>query len=524
MTVVVISICILGGFLASDKVIAILKARPTLGLSGESIDEYYDVRFLLPKRENAGLATDLRSTFFDNDEWTQYLIVPNDLKVTNLIVYCQDSGGNYLNRYVIDFTKTPEYSVGKRKLILKRTNLPILSIVIDSESPSFADLVASKKDVECFGELALSVDKDLAHKNHWIEEVHSKDVSKSTLGSMTLRGRGNSSWDFPQKKSFTVEFEKATYILGLGKHKKWSLIANAMDQSLLNNEVFLQMASDMGVAYEPKCEQVTLYVDGFYQGVYLLTTKVSVDKDRVDLKKGDYFINWGGTGAEQPLFYDSTTWLDDGSDYPDPFVELEWPENATKAQQDEIQGIVQRFISTIEDTSDTHYTDLLDLDSMVRYYWAQEICMNYDAAFRSTYSYYKANTGKLYMGPVWDLDLCLGWNADKCGADYRIPEGWKLRGSSWYVPLFEREDFRKAAADAYWNGGVRDAMYAALANYETRIRELENDGDLNYRYWRSDVPNLGIIWGDIYKTQAMGRLQFFKDRVRWIDATMQSER
>lgn len=524
MLVIIISVMALGLIVYLERKSEASKERPTFDVSSEELDTMLGVRFVLFKDENRGIDNDVYSSIFREDELHHYLIVPEDAAAFSMVCYALDEYGNLLNRYVIDFSESDEYMVGLRTIHLVRTKLPIIAIDISEDSPSFEELLASDKDVECFGDLTLSVDKELAHKNSWIEEIHSKDSSKSTLGSMILKGRGNASWYFSPKKSFSIVFEKATYMLDLGKHKKWNLISNAQDKSLLNNEIFLDLSRNCGVQYESGCEQVTLFVNGIYQGVYLLTSKVSVDKDRVDLEKDDYFFCFGATNAEQPLFYESNTWIDDGGAYSEPFANLEWPKAASEQQLTEAREIVQRFIGSMEDTDDTTYSEYVDIDSMARYYWAQEISMNYDAIFRSTYSYYKADDGKMYMGPVWDLDLSNGWNADKAGSVYTEPEGWKLRNQSWYAPLFEREDFRNLIADVYINGGVREAMFKALKDYEERMSEMAVDGELNYQRWYSDVPNLGIKYGDSYEEQTKGCLDFFRRRVEWIDLQMYNKR
>lgn len=518
VSVIVLSVLALGLILYGDKRVEASKERPTFNISSDELDTMLGVRFVAVADENRGLSGDVRSTIFREDELQHYLIVPDEVSFSHLVVYAVDEFGSLLNRYVIDFSERDEYQVGLRTIHIVRTELPIISINVDENSPSFEALLASNKDVECYGNLTLSVNKSLAHINHWIEEIHSKDATKSTLGSVTLKGRGNASWYFSPKKSFTIVFEKATYMLGLGKNKKWNLISNSQDKSLLNNEIFLNMSRDCGIKYEPGCEQVTLFVNGEYQGVYLLTSKVNVDKRRVDLERDDLFLCWGATTAEQPLFYDSDTWLYDGSAFEEPFVNLEWPKDASEEKMNEAQRIVQRFISSIEDPTDSTYTEYADIDSMARYYWAQEISMNYDAIFRSTYSYYKADDGKIYMGPVWDLDLCNGWNGDKAGSYYNNPEGWKLRTQSWYAPLFEREDFRQKVTEVYYDGGVRDAMFKALNSYEERMNDMAVDGELNYQKWYSDTPDLALLYGDSYAEQVAGCYDFFKRRVEWIDA------
>ena len=100
------------------------------------------------------------------------------------------------------------------------------------------------------------------------------------------------------------------------------------------------------------------------------------------------------------------------------------------------------------------------------------------------------------MGPVWDLDIAMGWNADKFGADFTTPQGWKVRNMSFYACLFEHEDFVRAVCDMYWNGGVREAMYDALERYKLRYGEMAEDGRLNYRRWQADWPALALRMGE----------------------------
>jgi len=497
-------------------------AMPSYNVSIEEMDQIPNVRFFLPKDENHGMSSDIWATLFNEDELNQYLILPADAPST-LVIYSVEASGAVLNRLEIVRTEEDTYQIGLRNLYVVETELPIVSIRIDEDSPSFEDLLASDKDVECYGDLILTADKSLASKNHWIEKVVSTDKSKKTPGSVTLKGRGNTTWDFSPKKSFTIVFEKSTYMLNLGKNKRWNLISNSQDKSLLKNEVFLEMARNLGIEYEPNVQQVTLYVNGDYQGVYLLTDKVSVDKNRVNLKKGDYFVNWGGSNALQPLFYESSTWFDDGSDYREPYANLEWPEDASDSKKEEARQLVQHFISALENPEDDTYTEICDLDSMVKYYWVQEISMNYDAAFRSTYSYYRKDTGKFYMGPVWDMDLSIGLNGEKVVSDFTDPESFKIRYMSWYRPLFEREDFRKAVVEAYFTGGVREEMFATLKRFKEKGADMAIDGDLNYRKWRADWPALEIRYGDSYEERVSGYYEFFKARVEWIDAEMQKE-
>ncbi|MBR6452906.1 MAG: CotH kinase family protein [Lachnospiraceae bacterium] len=518
---IALSLLVLAALFAMDETAYGRHEKKTLGMSVEELDVTPGIRMFVPEDENAGLPCDLYATLFNEDESIQYLVVPDDLDASKLVCYAESAAGDFCNRFVLDFSDTDTCTVGLRQVILKRTHLPILSVSIDPYSPTLEELCASNKDVECYGSAKLSVTKEAAHANGWIEEIESRDGLKETPGSVTLRGRGNTSWDFAKKKSYTLVFDKAVYMLDLGKNKKWNLVANAFDQTLLRNEVLLEMAGDMGVPYEPKCEQVSLFIDGHYQGAYLLTTKVNVDKDRVALKKGDFLLNWGGTDEEQPIYYTCPAWEGKNDDYRADFMELEWPKNDSEEDLKEKQVLVQELVDAITDPSDPHLWDILDLESTARYYWAQEISMNFDADFRSTYLYYKADSGKFYFGPVWDLDLALGWNADKFGGAYMTPEGFPVRMASWYADLFKRPEFKACCEDLYRTGGIREAMYDAIDRFEARISEMAEDGDLDHRTWQGNDPVLGIKYGDTYEAQAQGTLQFFKDRAAWIDRELE---
>ena len=50
----------------------------------------------------------------------------------------------------------------------------------------------------------------------------------------SVRGRGNTTWTWP-KKPYLIKFDKKQSIFGLPKHKRWILLANFMDRTLMRN-------------------------------------------------------------------------------------------------------------------------------------------------------------------------------------------------------------------------------------------------------------------------------------------------
>ena len=50
-----------------------------------------------------------------------------------------------------------------------------------------------------------------------------------------IRGRGNSTWLYFDKKPYRLKFNTAVDLFGMGENKDYVLLANAMDMSMLNN-------------------------------------------------------------------------------------------------------------------------------------------------------------------------------------------------------------------------------------------------------------------------------------------------
>ena len=186
---------------------------------------------------------------------------------------------------------------------------------------------------------------------------------------------------------------------------------------------------------------------------------------------------------------------------------------------------MQQFISAIENEDGGQLSDIVDLDSMARYYWVQEVSMNYDAWSRSVYGYYKANTGKIYMGPIWDMDLTLGRNTlEKQGITFMDPEGWKVREVGWYVPLFEHPEFQEKVREVYDQGGVREALFNLVDKFETEKTRMAADGQLNFAYWSDENISVILRESGLYEQHTDNVISFYKERIEWIDAQMQQER
>ena len=493
------------------------KQTPTMGVSIEDAGKN-DFWISVPAIENRGLSYDVGG-YFDDETNTIYLILPADVNQKKVVYYVRDIYNNYLTRVVSNFEKE-DVMIGDRAIVAIASELPILYLQVDDEYGTIHDVNNDPtKETRCYGELRIDVGKESATQNGFATSYLSVDYDDSTPGSVEVKPRGNNTWLFGSKRPYSFKLDKSMDLLGMGKTKKWALLANAEDKSLIKNEIAFKLADQIGVAYTPQTQNVVFYLNGEYRGVYGLTTRIEIDKDRVALTNNDFLINWGGSAPQQVIPLESESWYYDSSEHDFPYVDLIYPENASDIEA--VQTIVQEYMTAVEDVSSDRYLEYMDIESLAKFYWVQEICMNLDASSRSIYSYYKGNEQKLYMGPVWDMDLTLGINGDKAGCDYRVPEGWAVRNIGMYVPLFEHDSFEQEVERVYYEEGIRDIMFAMVDYFDYMQNTMKVDGELNYSRWRDEPGIYALDYGATnYEEQVNGVRQFYVDRIEWIDAQM----
>ena len=80
-------------------------------------------------------------------------------------------------------------------------------------------------------------------------QINISDNGESVLEKdIIIKVRGNST-AMTAKKSFTFKFDKKQDLFGMGKSKKWVLLANAFDPTLLRSYVAFDLAQELGLEY-----------------------------------------------------------------------------------------------------------------------------------------------------------------------------------------------------------------------------------------------------------------------------------
>ena len=316
--------------------------------------------------------------------------------------------------------------------------------------------------------------------------------------SCSVKGHGNTTWTWA-KKPYLVKFDKKQSVFGLPKHKRWLLLANFMDRTLMRNIIAYKIGSMTSLDWTPHCRSVELVMNGKHLGTYLLIEQVRADSKRVPCEDGfllecdfhyDNEIQWIQTPGRSNQFGDGG--IPFGIKYP------EWDDGLTDAGLQEIKDYIKTVSETIygsgfADASDG-YAKYLDVNSYIDYWIVCELMVNHELGNPGSVYMHRGAGGKLVAGPLWDFD----WGTLSYNASPHAQYGLIDRNAIWYARLFDDPAFH-SAVKARW-----EELLPQLRTIPDFIDETEKtlaaSADLNFKMWNpaEDASQNGgkIINGD----------------------------
>ncbi|MFO1390372.1 CotH kinase family protein [Cellvibrio sp.] len=379
-----------------------------------------------------------------------------------------------------------------------------------------------------------------------------KDTDGTTVdGTLEVRGRGNSTWDWP-KKPYRLKLTNSTALLAMPAGKNWVLLANYADKTMVRNDVAFMFSRNLGMEYTPRSQYVELNLNGAYQGVYQLVEHIRIDKSRVNIPEmkvtdtdadkitGGYLLevdfrhnkNYCSTSSGDPVCkngvntsrdvdfcIDSTHGMDPVClSNPDTLHDVAW-----SAQRDYIVKYYNDFEAALFGSNFTDpnvgYAAYVDVDSVVNYYLANEVLKNVDGT-ASSFFIYKKRGGKFFFGPIWDFDLSMG-NAGYNDVDKSY--GWHIRKAAWYDRFFQDPAF-VAKVKERWTKLKSEGKIEYLAQYaEARGAWLDKQQKANYQIW-SVTDFAGWIMHvprGSYSAEVTEMVRWQRERNAWIDSQLQ---
>ena len=353
---------------------------------------------------------------------------------------------------------------------------------------------------------------DITDKHNWyygadIRLVGTDGTTLLTAGT-AIKGRGNSSWNYP-KKSYALKLDGAAPLLGMPEHRRWVLLANWMDRTLLRNRVAFRLGECTQMAYTPRSEYVELVLNGRHMGNYLLCEQIRIDENRVDihpLTAGDTDLT-GGYLMEIDRYYDEPHKFRSAvRDFPYMFKQPD-EEVLTDTMLAYMQGYIDAMEHALyDDFASRRWAVYLDLGSFVDYWFAGELTSNDEYSHpKSTYMY-KDRGGKLCAGPLWDNDY---WTFMP-----RHSRQYILRRHLYYPALFEDAAFVSLVKERW--PAAREQLQGVASFIDAEAERLRGSARLNITLWPITTrinEDETLSFGD-----AVERLkQTCTDKLQWLD-------
>ena len=338
------------------------------------------------------------------------------------------------------------------------------------------------------------------------------DGTNEYEGDISIKTRGNSSWETPEKKSFTIKLSQSERLLGKEKEKSFTLLNNILDASFIRNAMAFHLSNTLGI-FAPDFTFITLYLNGDYLGVYQMTNQIKVGKrsvNVVDLEKENKRVN-DQPLSEYPAFSIKELWmvgykrgvcianpeditggylLDYNGSHDsykneisyfisntgDP-IRIKSPKHASPEQVAYIANFYDQLEAAVMDPSGhhpvtgKHYSEYIDMESFARYFLLQEITQNLDGGWCSFYMHKDVgDSSKMVAGPAWDFDRAMQrlenpkyafnmlWTVSKSTLKKYPNSGGLLY---W---LWQHEDFQDLAKNIYF-----EELYVYLKDTQWQI-------------------------------------------------------
>ncbi len=347
----------------------------------------------------------------------------------------------------------------------------------------------------------------------------------------TIRGRGNSSWNFCEKKSYRLKLDLKINLLGTGDggDRDWALISNAREKSMLRNYAVLLLAQKMGMEAVTDCSFVKVFLNDEYIGVYLLCETVKFGKNRldIDVEKGKndtgYLLEldrWAySEGTARDVYFYVNDWNV-------PFVIKS--KGASAEQRSYIKEYMSETDRAILSGNRENIEKYIDLASAVDLYIIEEFTKDRDVGF-SSFFVYKESGGKLKFGFPWDFDLALGNDSGEDRLHEENSPKLDYKGTSgvvagvlnrWFAALTGEEWFLKLTAERFGElSEVFDEMFAEVAQTGYSLCE---EAERNYRRWKimgkkQLFEPQKVVRIKTYSGQVDYLLWWMEKRCQWLD-------
>lgn len=369
------------------------------------------------------------------------------------------------------------------------------------------------------------------------ENNHLTDIPTQTLTAQ-MNIRGNSSRHFIKYGYALTLVDEAgknapAQMMGMDAHHDWVIHGPILDKTLIRNYMWYNIGGEI-MDYAPNVRFFEMFINGKYEGVYLMTERITAgDFDsRLNLsvnKKNNTFTGYCvryDRGADELKDLDTFTMYTEKTGQ---ILNLVYPgtNNITPELKEKIQAEFSEFERVLYSADFNHptkgYSAYIDVDSFVDYFIINEFTSNYDAGRVSTYLY--KDIDGLYKFCIWDFNSA----CDNYQEEAMDRGTFLLPNAVWFEALMRDEAFVERVIERYHE--LRESYLSEqyLMEYiDATIAYLGDAVDRNYERWDDafiyDLLSPVERNPDSYDEAVEDLKQYICERGRWLDNNIEALR
>jgi hypothetical protein len=353
------------------------------------------------------------------------------------------------------------------------------------------------------------------------------------------------------KKPYAFKLDSKESVLGMPKHKRWVLLANWLDRTMLRNDLAFYLAHQTDT-WAPHGKHVEVVLNGVHVGNYFLCEQIKIDKNRLNIAdfgwedltkeissptkadvatKVGYLLECDQSADETEIYFNVTS--------PVPFYMYikdpgdasanlgSWSSYGATLVYSYIQDYVNLVGMALKNSKWTDVAGYLDYKSFADHWIVTELTENQESKHPKSFYMYKDAGGKLCAGPAWDYDwgtfipmAKIGTGSSGAGS---IKNGFTARYTMWYQYLFNDSAFKSVVKERW--AALKAGMESALPYLDQQAELLKVSDTFNHKMWpctgfNREYPNFdeSLTWDEAV-AQMRSSLQA---RIEWLDSQINS--
>ena len=355
------------------------------------------------------------------------------------------------------------------------------------------------------------------------------------IDSATTRLRGNASTQFP-KKPYRIKFEsKQKPLDASAKAKKWTLINNYGDKTLMRNLLAFRISQLFGMPYTPYGQAVDVILNGEYKGCYQLCDQIEVNENRVNIDEMETTdisgenLTGGYLWEIDAYANEEISWFNSKNNIP---VTIKSPDE-DDITPEQSQYLEDFFNAMEADVFGSQYADaangwrrLLDAETFLKHFLIGELSGNTDT-YWSVYQYKKRGEDKIYTGPVWDFDIAFDNDYRTYPVNNKADFVYRSGGSSAgnmksfvdRILLLDPNtllEVKKIWGEARENGLNEEYLCAWI---DSMSIEMDCSQQLNFMRWNilNSKEHMNPVARGSYANEVAYLKEYIAKRVEWMD-------